>query len=297
MSRPLVRIRFFKKIQTSFLMKMKFVYTLWFVVFLAALNPSNSAGPAGVGDSGYTGAPGDGTTCAAAYCHGDGDGFASSLEMIISDATGPVNSYIPDSIYNISFTISAGAGMPSAYGFQALSLSDSDQMNAGQWLNPSSNAHVVMASTGRSYLEHHEPSTSNVFTTQWKAPSATSGPVTIYANANAVDLSGDNSGDDPTESVMLQLTENSVSSAPQADLTTSQVQLFPVPVHDKLSVSLLEQGDFSVEIMNVAGQLIFHAPNEPRGRISVNTSSWAKGLYVIRIRAANGEVAKKFVKH
>ena len=88
--------------------------------------------------------------------------------------------------------MSNSAGTPDGYGFSMICL-DANDNNYNGWANASSNAQLS-TSAGRNYVEHDGISSSNEFTVDWTAPSASTGDVTFYVGANAVNGADGNSG-------------------------------------------------------------------------------------------------------
>lgn len=82
----------------------------------------------------------------------------------------------------------------------------------------------------------------------------------------------------------------------------SAVNIFPNPVNDVVNVSynVVNTSDVTVEIMDMTGAVVSTVSDESNiqgvQHISVNTSSFAAGVYYVNISTAEGVVKNKFVK-
>ncbi|MDR1226918.1 MAG: T9SS type A sorting domain-containing protein [Prevotellaceae bacterium] len=70
-----------------------------------------------------------------------------------------------------------------------------------------------------------------------------------------------------------------------ASANESDVQLFPNPIQDQLNVVSKTKVIVRLEIFNLKGEVVFTSGMEvPEGaRLSINTSDYAKGFYVVKI--------------
>ncbi|NJN77443.1 MAG: hypothetical protein HC803_03220 [Saprospiraceae bacterium] len=146
-----------------------------------------------------------------------------TVQVFNTGTTTPVTNYMPGTTYDLKVTIAHASGAPAGYGFQMVALKNSTNTSTGTWTTPGSNTQIATAGT-RSYVEHGGgASASNIFTTKWVAPASGTGNVTFYSAGNAVNGNGGTSGDSPTSSVSVTLTEFignvSASTASNAMLT------------------------------------------------------------------------------
>jgi len=159
----------------------------------------------------FTGAPGEmGATCGTCHSNPGAYGFVSiDIEMFTLNGTSTI-SYVQGNSYDIVITIGAEVGTPKAYGFQAVVLDDSNN-NAGS-LSAESGIISIETVNGRLYAEQNTPSTSNVFTMRWKAPTTSLDRVTFYASGTTVNLDGLRTGDSGTGTTpaKLSVTEDAV---------------------------------------------------------------------------------------
>jgi len=188
------------------IMKLRFIYFLMLALFAMILLQSKSSGLASQLGIDRTGSPlAGGLNCGS--CH-SGAFYNSGLVVTVKNASGtPVTTYKAGDAYTIEFTVSSNFGGPYR-GFQGVVL-DGSNVQAGNLFNPQTNTQVsTIAST--QYAEHSSPPLSaNFFTfiVSWTAPVPSTGDVTVYASGIASNGSNTTTGDDPTGSVSVVLTE------------------------------------------------------------------------------------------
>jgi PKD repeat protein len=79
-------------------------------------------------------------------------------------------------------------------------------------------------------------------------------------------------------------------------VNTSQLKLFPNPVQDELTLTLQNNAPLSAyEIYDISGKKVMTSTLNPSNRIQV--SGLSKGLYFIKVKAANTEMVGKFIKN
>ncbi len=170
-------------------------------------SPLRSGGAAAVGGAGRTGAPFDAGTCS--NCHGGGS-FAPTFDVeLLNISNVPVTTYTPGASYTLRITITPTNGSPS-YGFQTTCVQASTNNNLDTWETaslPFYAANVLLASTGRNYVEHIATLGNNVMNIPWTAPASGYGSVSFYSIGNAVDDTGGTGGDSPTSPNILTITE------------------------------------------------------------------------------------------
>lgn len=277
-------------------MKFNFIYTFFFLIFIAFLFSSNNDGRATNG-WGNTGAPGDqlttgGTPWTCQTCHSSAAIQVSQTFELTDDDGNDVfdTGYTPGETYNAKLTVNAAVGTPALYGFQILCLNASegtDGPEVSNWAPVSGNVAVRTAgNTGRTYAEHDEGSTSNVFTMTWVAPAMGSGDVTFYAVSNGVNDNAASSGDGATGG-SFTLTENESSNIKTLQLDVD-MSLFPNPVKDRLSVDLSveESGVYDWSIIDVQGRTLQNGNfNLTQGENvqNVEVADVAAGLYQFQL--------------
>ncbi len=213
---------------------------------------SNAGGPANSGNR-ATGAPGDGSsTCVT--CHNSGGAFGNvSIDMLMTDVNGNIKTdYIADSMYDITITVNNAMGTPAGYGFQMICL-DGDDDNYNGWANASSNAQLS-TSAGRNYAEHDGISTSNVFSLEWAAPSATTGDVTFYIGANAVNGASGNSNDN---AALADFTFSEIEGEEPnlvVELNQEGFSVFPNPTAGVINIG--NDQTALIQVFNTEGKLV-----------------------------------------
>lgn len=76
------------------------------------------------------------------------------------------------------------------------------------------------------------------------------------------------------------------------DETKSILSLYPNPVKDVLNIEMV--GGSSFEILNLTGQVVFRG--DLNGSTVVNTSSYKPGMYVVKVKVADGFEFRKIIK-
>ncbi|WP_166921417.1 T9SS type A sorting domain-containing protein [Flavobacterium poyangense] len=92
--------------------------------------------------------------------------------------------------------------------------------------------------------------------------------------------------------VRLKGTELSLSN----DEFTQKNNLFslwPNPTKNVLNINSLNETNYSVKIYNILGKLLYTKENV---NAPIDVSSFTSGLYLIKIKAGNGEISQKFIK-
>jgi hypothetical protein len=130
----------------------------------------------------------------------------------------------------------------------------------------------------------------------WRAP-VTTGPQTIYAVANSVNLSGDNSGDSwnfaPNFSVNVTSSTAVNDDAPQP-LTAALYPNYPNPFNPTtvISYQLSAVSQVELHVVDVAGREVAVLERGPRDAgmhsYTWNASDLPSGMYVARLRAQSG---------
>jgi hypothetical protein len=162
---------------------MKPSYAVFLLLLAAPVFIASHSGVAEIQGVDRTGAPGSSQPCG--QCHSAG-AFNPTLniELLSGPDFIPVTEYVGGETYQVRFTINAGVGMPSTYGFQATAVFDSDVANAGTFSNPGPSVQLEDVE-GRHIVEQSTDTPSNTFEVSWTAPESGSGPLTFYASAVA----------------------------------------------------------------------------------------------------------------
>jgi hypothetical protein len=170
-----------RQISKIFSVALIFLFLGIYFAFTSSSNPP----------TGFTGAPGEGN-CAS--CHG---GIAvnsgPATRSLLIDGSAPV-SYVPGRTYSMSVTVNRATRVK--FGF-SLKVEDAQGNDAGTLISTTNRTVISSGYLGQT-------SSGNLATTsgtitwnfQWTAPSAGTGPVTIYCSSNAANNNGSTSGDE-----------------------------------------------------------------------------------------------------
>ncbi len=285
-------------------MKLKFIYTFFCLLALGFLFLSNSGGRAASQNWGNTGAPGDqetgaGTPWTCQTCHGGAIGVTMSVEIL--DNGTPVDEYVPGETYTARVTITHQTGTaPSAYGFQLVSLFDSDNSDVNAWSNPASNVQIATASnTGRSYAEHNGSSTSNEFEVDWTAPAEGSGNITFYAAGIGTNGNGMSSGDGGNNTSFT--VEEGVVGVRDSYFLDANIEVYPNPATNFVNVAVESElvGEMTYEITDLQGRTIMTRTTALSGNghlESFEVAHLTAGTYLIHLSQNNKALTTKFVK-
>ncbi len=261
---------------------------------------SHSGGRAAAQNQGNTGAPGETTTCANGYCHGN---TTIQVDVVLELQTldgnmvsdGMIN---PGTTYKVKTTINhLGGDTPVGYGYQLLAL-DMDGNSINTFSNPGTNGQIATVnSSGRQYAEHDGVSPSNEFTVEWTVPSDISGTVTFYAAGNGVNDNGASSGDGANSTSIEYMVSTVSTTNPTAEKWG--LKIAPNPVGNTLSIRLDTEnlGAFQVSILDVLGRETLSWTQDNMEDIPVvDVSSLPKGYYTLLVRKGKESAVSKFVK-
>lgn len=286
-------------------MKLRIVYTLFSAFALGFLFMSHSGGRAATKDSGNTGAPGDqelspGVAWTCQTCHTGQLQVTMNIEVFDAGTSMAVTDYLPGATYDVKVTLDDTNNDASGYGFQMVSLVDTDDSDVNGWSAPGTGVQIATASmTARSYAEHDGISSSNVFEIKWTAPADGSGSVTFYAAGIGANSNDMNSGDGGT-SATLTLQEGTVGifNTPELD---ARMNVYPNPVTDFLNVNVESAftGDVFTEIMDLQGRVIetrLLSLDLGENTERFETSHLNTGTYLLRLSKDTKVLTKQFVK-
>jgi len=286
-------------------MKFRIIYTLMSALALGLLLMSNSGGRATIQNQGSTGAPGDqeqspGVAWTCQTCHNGPIQTAIDIEVFEAGTEMAATSYLPNVIYDVKVTITDINDDAEGYGFQIVSLIDTDNSDINGWSNPGTGVQIATASaTGRSYAEHQDAQDDNEFTVQWTAPAEGAGNVTFYAAGTAVNRADGSGGDGGAEGT-LSLTENTVSIFNPTTLAAT-LNVFPNPAVNFLNVSITADfsGEVFAEILDMQGRIVDTRQldvNLGANETQFNVSQLNTGTYMVRLSQDNQVLTTQFVK-
>lgn len=283
--------------------KKLYILTLAFGGFLFFLSFSGGPGSSAASLQ-VTGAPGSTLlnvgqpgTCGNSGCHDDG-AFDPTVTLELLDGSSAVTEYEPGKSYTLQIVNTPGNGTPARYGFQAVSLDGSDSQ-AGEWGDVGADNQTITIGT-RTYAEQNVTSSTGMWELEWVAPAAGTGEVTIYAASNA--CNGNNtSGGDGTDAAELVLAEGPPNSTFDLSNEIASFDILPNPVDEQftLEVNSLTTGNFTVNILNVNGNIVQSEKiNLSNGlnREAFNVSDLASGLYILQLSGEGQMAAAQLLK-
>lgn len=252
---------------------MKHTFTILSLIAFSLILMSNRSGRTSLSGAPSTGAPGEnGQTCGSFGCHASG-AFDPTVTLTMLDEAGSiVDSYKPGQNYTINMLVET-TGTPAGFGFQMVSLKDSDDTGINTFSNFPDRVKDVTA-LGRQYVEQSNILQTNEINLTWTAPESGSGDVTFYAIGNAINANG-NSGGDGVGTTQKGFAEDTSSS--NLDLQEQSVKLFPNPVSNILNLET-PNGTQSTEIYNLNGQLLLESYSK-----QIDVSSLNTGLLIIKV--------------
>lgn len=243
-------------------------------IFGASLLLSNSGGvPQAV-----TKAPGEsGKNCNA--CH-DGGNYNTSVELLVKDSmNNPVFTYNPNYLYQLEVKVS-GENNPKSYGFQLVSLADSDNKDVGIWSELGQRVKIINL-LQRKYLVQSSAKQDGMFTMKWKAPASDIGTVSFYFSGMAVNLNGDITGDSP---VSNKVTLSSPMISSDFETFTPLYTLYPNPVEETLNI-LSEETIVSIKVFNISGLAILQTQNPLHP--SIDVQGLYPGTYILEVETTH----------
>ena len=260
-----------------------------FFIIMVLLLQAHSDGRA-TRDRDNTGAPGgqsggNGMMITCSNCHSNG-GFDLALNLELFDAdNNPISEYTPNETYVARVTIESVTGdSPSGYGFQMVSLIDSDDSDVDGWSGAglSSNVQLTFAnSTGRVYAEHNNLSESNEFTAEWVAPEVNSGAVSFYVAGIGANSNGASTGDYAPTPVRVTFSEATSTSTTSVNPQV-EIDIYPNPVHHHLNV----RGNTKNKIVDIYSQgSLIESYKLDSDHALLDLTSLASGIYFIVIRS------------
>lgn len=266
--------------------------TATFITTLSFMAPPRSTGPASAGIGDRTGSPISSGNCSV--CHSGGS-FSSDLAIVIKDGLGTVvTEYLPGTVYTVEYNVT---GTGNGAGVQGVAL-DASNSQAGTFSNVQANTKITPLGNIE-YLEHSAPGTITgggfKFIADWTAPTAGTGAVSFYGTGNVINLNGSTSGDNPTTTKTISLTEaNTVEVA--VNEFKSLVSLFPNPTNNNVTLAVKEAMDnLTVEVFSTSGKLLSTNVYNNQSTISLILGN-EKGIYFVKVSQDNNEATYRVVK-
>ena len=263
---------------------------------------SNSGGRASATNEGNTGAPGDAqSTCVT--CHNASAALSTLTTISLLDANNEVvTTYLPGETYTIQVKMTT-SGNAAGHGFQLIPLKDSDNTDVKGMSDAGNmnNYKIKTITNGRTYAEHDDISSSNVFDVTWTAPAAGTGAVSFYAGGNSVNGNGTSAGDGAD---VDKLTVSEGSSSSVNDLESNQagtLGLFPNPVERDLNIRYIAAASksYTMKVVSLEGKVVLTShQNLQKGenRLVLPASDLSAGAYLLVVQDGLGQGVVRFVK-
>ena len=283
-------------------MRIRNIAIVAFIISGAILFQSHSDGRATRGRD-NTGAPGGqmgggGNTISCNNCHSNAN-FEVGLSMDLIDAENNiVTEYIPNEVYTARVTIETLSGSPTGYGFQMVSLLESNDADVNGWIDGMHSNNVQLTTIdnlNRRYAEHNDLSSSNEFSAQWTAPAASSGDITFYVAGIGANSNNGSGGDHAPETIQVSFSESATTSTTSAEEDFA-VTIYPNPVIDQLQIS----GELpsSYRIYSSRGHMLLSQSftDDTANFYSVDVTDFNAGVYFIIMESDKGKRVERFVK-
>jgi large repetitive protein len=198
---------------------MSFVYRIFLLVCIASLWFSLSSYEAGAAVSrrSATGASFGNGNCGNCHMGGSYGTVNVTIQDFEVGTTTAVTAYKAGKTYDAKLSISSTTAAP-FYGFQMVSVNAANAQ-AGTWSGFPTNVKGTLLAA-RTYVEQSVKLTANSYKITWTAPAAGTGAVKFYACGNALDGSGDESGDNAGVA-NITLNESVVAACTSATVSTT----------------------------------------------------------------------------
>ncbi|MDO8366114.1 MAG: choice-of-anchor V domain-containing protein [Saprospiraceae bacterium] len=283
---------------------LRLVVFIFLGIFSTLMLLGNKNGRASQSQRGNTGAPGDemqgGQVVTCMNCHNQGPILASVAVSVLDSSNNPVTQYVPGQMYTARVTITASGPDLMGYGFQMIGLRDSNNSDLDGFsdMNPN-NYKLATIPGGRTYAEHDNISTTNLFNVTWTAPTTGTGSVTLYAAGNGVNANGGTGGDGAGFG-SIQLTElSSATTDPAGRLPKLTVSPNPVQSESTLNLENIEAGHYELSAFDLSGKKVWVSRQdlaEGSATVVLPSSSWLPGVYFLRLLGGNKATSVKVLK-
>jgi hypothetical protein len=256
---------------------------------------SYKAGPANSGVN-RSGAGGTTASCGGSGCHAASSAKTTGTFALRVKSTGALvtnNKYFG----GVAYTVTLGGtntSLLTKFGFQ-IAATKADNTNAGNLVATATNT-AVRTVTSIKIGEHTAALPAGTLpgvytvTFDWTAPPVGSGPVTFYGIINAVNGTGDASGDEPSNPLTQVFNETTASINENASNIANKI--FPNPCSNVLNIEANTSSKLMTTIFDLAGRQMI----APSHQTSIDVSALVPGVYVLRINTEEGQQTSTFVK-
>jgi hypothetical protein len=251
-----------------------------------------------------TGAPQE-ATCGKIGCHADN---------IINTGNGIIhiqfsnNQFIYEPGKTYTITVSLSQENIERFGFECISLFDSDSSNAGDFILTEANRTQILEGANqfatRKYITYKSAGTSpfsnglGQWTFNWKAPSTSKGPITFYVASIAANNDGTDNGD-LVYTKSLTITPQTLTGINEIG-NENAITVFPNPIKEVFTISypLKKSGTITISLFDLEGkeQIILFKEEQKIGvqkLVINNLDKSLKGIYFLAIKTNEEVVYKK----
>jgi len=241
-----------------------------------------------------TNAPGE-QTCSGAEgtnpCHGGGipdNSGPGTPSILFSGGT----IYVPGQTYTVTPQIYHPTR--NRFGFEIVSLKDSNNANAGAiTLIDPNGTQTVQPTTGsfldRIYVTHQlmgtYPTTNHLgqWTYKWTAPTYNAGNISFYACYNAANNNNTNDAGDETYYAKITVTPSAVGVTPISENKIS-LSVYPNPANEMITVEFtdLKTQSIAISLMDVQGKIVKKVITQNSKEI-IETTDLENGAYSVVI--------------
>ncbi len=281
-------------------MKFRMLYTLFLLIFGAAMLLNSSGGPGFLQNTDLSGSPLGFSTCG--NCH-IGNMFNPSISAQLLKNDVPTTEYEPEEDYTLRLVVNVATGSPARYGFHTVALQGTNNANAGTFDSPPAGFRISTVNNRR-YAEHSSPRPTNTLEIKWKAPAAGSGAVRFYAAGIAANGNGSSSGDGAAVLPQpLVIGERIASNLGGVKLLPITMTVFPNPVQDVLNLRIEgdKNGLHTLQLLDAQGREWLRRVVQLRPGShaeSLPVEDLPAGLYILRLMdTAQGIYSVKMIKN
>lgn len=247
-----------------------------------------------------------GITTGCSPCHGSVSAL-TAVSVIVSNSTGPVSSYVPGAVYDVSIVGANSSGNPK-FGFQLTCGGASTGSATYGTFDLNGTTNTALRASG-SLVEHTSPQVGQVangaatynLTFKWTAPAAGNGSVKFYAVLNAVNgNNNDDAGDNWAMGASSVLTEaGGTAINNDKKLLGEAFSIFPNPSSDKLTLKLEKNAskNSTIKVVDLTGRtLLTKQIDAGATSLDLNIETLAQGTYQLVLSSEAGSTSKQFVK-
>jgi hypothetical protein len=279
-------------------MKKKITLALVAIVAVVAmsfeiLSPTGKAGKTGA----YT--EGDCTACHNDYAVNTGSG-----SIAITSVPALTNGYVPGTEYTVTVTVSYPGDSIYGFDFEAL-LNATTNGGTISLLSPSVDVKTLPYNTTLTDAVHtgtgNKSLNSHAFSFYWTAPATGTGTVTFYAAGMGTNDDGTGTPVNDWVYTTSKILTQSASGIAEVMAKDFNFSTFPNPATDNLNVKFSLKGVSAVtmDMIDINGKKVANliSENGLNGEINrtYNISSYAKGIYFVRLSINNETTMQKIV--